>query len=117
MSPTHRSTAALAAALTLALAAGACAPSGRRSNEVHVAVTDRGFEPATTPISSGHPVTLVVTRKTDQTCATEIVFPSLGTRYALPLNKPVRIELGAAKDDTLRYVCGMNMLGGMLVVE
>src|SRR4051812_8295401 len=44
-------------------------PSGRLSIEV----TDQGFVPATATVKVGKPVTLAVTRKTQRTCATDIV--------------------------------------------
>ena len=62
---------------------GACQQnrSAQVSGEVHVDVTDKGFEPADVTVPAGQPVTLVMTRKTDQTCAKEFVFASLNQRY------------------------------------
>ena len=60
---------------------------------------------------------LVFTRKTDQTCATEVVFPALKQRHPLPLNQPVRVSLPASSEGTISYVCGMNMLGGSAIVR
>ena len=107
-------------AVTALVAATGCgqrqeAPAGPR--EIQLAVTDRGFEPPETTLPRGQAFTLVVTRKTDQTCATELVIPKLNQRHALPLNQPVRIEVAAGIEDTLRYVCGMNMLGGTIVAK
>jgi plastocyanin domain-containing protein len=86
--------------------------------EFQLAVTDRGFEPALTVIPRGHAVTLVVTRKTDQTCAKDIVIPKLSERRELPLNRAVRIEIPAQADaDTLNYACGMNMVAGAVVAK
>jgi plastocyanin domain-containing protein len=86
-------------------------------HEVQLAVTDRGFEPPRTAVPRGRALTLVVTRKTEQTCATEIFIPRLNQRQALPLHQPVRIEIPAGVEDTLNYVCGMNMLGGTIVAK
>ncbi len=91
------------------------APAAPR--EVQLTVTDRGFEPAQTVVKRGQFVTLVVTRKTDQTCATEIMIPRLNRREALPLDQPVRIEIAGGVADTLNFACGMNMLAGTLVAE
>ena len=85
--------------------------------EYAIAVTDKGFEPADLNVPAGKPVTLVITRKTDQTCATEVVFASLNQRYSLPLDQPVRVTLPASKGGTLSYECGMKMLGGRIVVQ
>lgn len=91
------------------------APAGPR--EVQLAVTDRGFEPSQTIVPRGQALTLVVTRKTDQTCATEIVIPGLNQRQALPLNQAVRIEVPAGVADTLNYACGMDMMRGTIVAK
>ena len=98
---------------------GACQPSrsAQVGGEVHVEVTDKGFEPADVKVPAGQPVTLVMTRKTDQTCAKEVVFASLNQRYQLPLNQPVRISLPASQKGTVSYQCGMKMLGGRIVVQ
>ena len=112
------------ALLTLALSAlavttgcngGQKAASGPQ--EVQLAVTDRGFEPARAVVPRGQALILVVTRKTDQTCAKEIVIPGLNQRRMLPLNQSVRIAIPAGVADTLNYVCGMNMLGGTVVAK
>ena len=87
------------------------------SDEYVISITDKGFEPAETKIPKGQPVTLVFTRKTDQTCATEVVFPTLKQRHPLPLNQQVRVSLPASAEGTISYVCGMNMLGGSVVVR
>ena len=72
--------------------------------EIHLTVTDRGFEPARALVPRGQALTLVVTRKTDQTCATAIVIPRLSQRTELPLNQPVRITIPAGTvTDTLNY--------------
>lgn len=104
--------------IAAALLMGACQRSASvQGGEVHVDVTDRGFDPAEVKVPAGRAVTLVMTRKTDQTCATEVVFPSLGQRHALPLNQPVRIELPARATGTLSYQCGMNMLEGRITIQ
>ncbi len=68
-------------------------------------------------VPRGQPFTLVVTRKTDQTCATEMLIPALNEHRALPLNQAVRIDVPNGVADTLRYACGMDMIRGMLVAK
>lgn len=87
------------------------------SDQIRLEVTDRGFVPAEVVVPKGKPVTLVITRKTDQTCATEIVLPRLNQRHALPLDQPVRIEIPEGVQDTLNDARGMNMLGGTIVAR
>ena len=101
--------------LALAVVVG-CARGGPETRELHVDVTSAGFVPARKVVPKDRPLVLVFTRKTDQTCATDVVFPSLHRGYDLPMNTPVRVELSAAElRDTLFYNCSMNMISGMLV--
>jgi plastocyanin domain-containing protein len=102
--------------IALALAGCASKPT-TASNEFAIEVTDEGFVPPVVYLPKGKPVTLTVTRKTDATCATAMVFAKTGQKYELPLNQTVRIELPANDADTLNYACGMNMIKGQLVVR
>src|SRR5437773_3629606 len=85
--------------------------------EVQLAVTDAGFEPARAEVPRGQAFTLVITRKTDQTCATEILIPALNERRSLPLNQAVRIDVPNGIADTLSYACGMHMFGGTIAAK
>jgi plastocyanin domain-containing protein len=97
---------------------GGCQQSpSSQSGEVHIDVTDRGFEPADVKVAAGKAVTLVMMRKTDQTCVKEVLFPSLNQRYPLPLNQAVRIDIPANQKGTLSYQCGEKMIGGQVVIE
>jgi len=82
-----------------------------------IAVTEKGFEPQTVTLRTGVPARLTVVRTTDKTCGTEIVFPTLSIRRALPLNEPVVIELTPAQTGDIAFACGMNMLKGAVVVQ
>lgn len=83
---------------------------------IHVRVTKAGFEPATITTRPGTPTRMVFTRTSDETCATEIAFPSLGIRKALPLNKPIEVQITPGKG-SLTFVCGMNMLRGTVIAR
>ena len=89
------------AALALALLAG-CAPAGPK--EVQVSVTDMGFEPKEVTIAKGQAAVIVMTRKSDNTCATQAVFAETGKKYELPLNTPVRIDLARSLVRPLRSI-------------
>jgi len=106
--------------LVLALGLG-CRTAPQRAaggpREVRLAVTENGFEPSEVRVPRGEALTLVVTRKTDQTCATSFAIPALAVKKELPLGQPVRIEVPAGVADTLRYVCGMSMLGGTIIAQ
>jgi hypothetical protein len=82
-----------------------------------VAVTENGFEPDRLRLRAGVPARLTFVRTTDKTCGTEVVFPSLNIRRALPLNQPVLIEFTPQKTGDIAFACGMDMLHGSIVVE
>lgn len=82
-----------------------------------VIVSEQGFEPARVSLRAGIPARLTFVRTTDNTCGTEVVFPSLKITRALPLNEPVIIEFTPAKSGEMAFACGMNMLQGTVVVQ
>jgi hypothetical protein len=82
-----------------------------------VVVTESGFEPARVSLRAGVPASITLLRTTDKTCATEVVFPLLGIKRALPLNEPITIELTPRQTGEIAFACGMNMLKGTVVVE
>ena len=119
-----RTLAALTAASALAavplLAApgeGPQATSARGAQVVAIEVTGQGFVPARTTVKAGRPVTLVVTRKTERTCATEIVIKDYGVNRPLPLGQAVEVTFTPKKAGPVRYACGMDMIAGVLNVE
>ena len=88
-----------------------------RSRELHIQVTERGFEPARVRIARDEATTLIVTRKTERTCAREIVMDELGIREALPLGEPVRISLTPRKSGPMKFGCAMGkMISGVVDV-
>ena len=92
----------------------AAAPTGT----IELTVTDKGFEPAHVAVKKGEPVHLVITRKTDATCAKDIVVPEQGIKQALPLGQRVEVTFTPAKTGELRYGCAMDqMVGGVILVE
>lgn len=88
-----------------------------RNVRLKVKVTAKGFEPSTVRLHAGDRLTLLVTRKTDETCAKEIVISPLGLKYELPLGKTVRIHLGAQDAGRIGFACGMDMFKGVIVVQ
>ena len=78
----------------------AAAPGART---IDMSVTTNGFEPSKIEVKKGEPVHLVVTRKTDATCATEVVIKDLGIDPAVPngydnLRYTVRIKGDGTKE-------------------
>ncbi len=106
------------ALLVLLLAAAlACQRAPREGEPVHITVTKNGYEPFRVRATRGKPLTLVVTRTTDETCATEIVIPEANLSRDLPLGQPVTITFTPQKTGELRYSCAMKMFQGVIDVR
>jgi plastocyanin domain-containing protein len=87
-------------------------------SRISMAVTDEGFVPANVKVKAGVPVTLVITRKTDETCATEILIDGTDIKTPLPLNQPVEVAWTPTKPGAVKFGCAMDkMIGGVLLVE
>ncbi|KFE59545.1 cupredoxin domain-containing protein [Hyalangium minutum] len=85
---------------------------------ITLTVTEKGYEPSPISLKKDEPVKLVVTRKTEETCATEIVMKDYGINTPLPLNTPVEIAFTPNKTGTLTYGCAMGqMISGAFMVE
>lgn len=84
---------------------------------IAISVTEDGFVPADIKIKKGELTHLVITRRTDQTCAKQIVIPDYGLSADLPLNVPVTLSLTPKGAGEIRYACGMGMLRGVLSVQ
>jgi plastocyanin domain-containing protein len=88
--------------------------------KIDIAVTRSGFEPANITVPASKPVTLVFTRKTDQTCTKSVVLSLDGGKKIekdLPLDTPVQIDVTFPKAGKLSYACSMNMAKGVIVVR
>jgi plastocyanin domain-containing protein len=85
---------------------------------VELAVTDNGFEPTPVKVKAGQPVELRITRKTEKTCATDIVVKEHDINQKLPLNETVVVSFTPTKTGELKYGCAMDqMIAGVLLVE
>lgn len=82
-----------------------------------IQVTEEGFSPDSVKVNSDSPVILNITRKTDNTCATEVQIKDKKIKKELPLNQTVKIELGKLKKGKLDFACGMNMIKGQIKVD
>ena len=106
----------IALILTALLALGPGVAKAEEGRTVNL-TAKKGFEPSNITVQKGEPLHLVVTRKTDQTCATSIDIQDVGIRKDLPLNKAVAIDFTPEKAGEIRYACGMGMMGGVLLVQ
>jgi len=112
--------------LFLTTAITACAkdvdatPSKPHAVRLAVSVTEKGFEPDNLTVQKGVPTILVFTRKTDKTCAKEVVLQITKTetiKKALPLDQPVEVAATFSEAGKLSYACGMNMMTGVVTVQ
>jgi FtsP/CotA-like multicopper oxidase with cupredoxin domain len=91
-------------------------PDGR--TVVAITVTEDGYVPSPIKLKKGEPVTLQITRKTDKTCATEIVLDEYGINTPLPLDQTVEVTFTPDKAGELKYGCAMGkMISAKFVVE
>jgi adenine/guanine phosphoribosyltransferase-like PRPP-binding protein len=88
--------------------------SGRK---VEVTVTKDGFVPAQISAKKGEVLNLVVTRKVQKTCATELVQKDQGVYAPLPLDKPVTVTLKAPQDGQLKFSCAHGHIAGNVVAQ
>ncbi|MEW6430554.1 MAG: cupredoxin domain-containing protein [Myxococcota bacterium] len=85
---------------------------------VELAVTDDGFVPANVTLKANEPVTFRVTRKTDDTCARDLLIEGTDIKLSLPLDTPVEVAWTPTKAGKVKFGCAMDMMiGGMLLVE
>ena len=110
----------LALAFPFVLAATVARAEAPRPKRYEIAVTTSGFEPGSITVPAKTPVTLVFTRKTDQTCTKAIVVTvdeGKTIERELPLDKPVEIMATFPKAGTLGYACSMHMNKGTIIVQ
>jgi plastocyanin domain-containing protein len=101
-------------------AAAATSPDGAPAlpaRTIKLTVTKKGFVPAQLKVKKGQPLHLLITRKTDQTCATEIEIENTKISTDLPLNKEVAVDYTPPTSGEIRYACSMGMVSGVLLVE
>jgi plastocyanin domain-containing protein len=91
--------------------------AAEKSQSINLLVTEKGFEPSTINVKPGTNVELKITRKTNSTCAREILIPSKNIKKELPLNKTVNIQTGKLEKGEITFACGMNMVTGVIVVK
>src|ERR1700753_2719880 len=59
---------------------------------IKMTVTKKGVRPDSIQVKRGQPLHLLITRKTDETCATEILFEGNKDSVDLPLGKEVAVD-------------------------
>lgn len=127
MRPLPVSTRSLGLVLALGLALVGCDRKGAASGgtatvessggPVAITADDKGFKPSSVKLKKGAAATLVFTRTTDDTCATEVVFPQLDIKKDLPKGQAVAITVPTDKEQTLTFQCGMGMYKSSVVIS
>ncbi len=83
-----------------------------------VEITAAGYSPQSISVPAGKAFKVTFIRRDDKTCGTEVIFPDLGIRKALPLNQPVVVDIPAQPaGKELNFTCPMNMLNGKAVAK
>ena len=101
---------------------GAPASRGRLSatgeRHISITITADGFVPSSSYVTVGEPVTLVVTRMVEQTCAQDIVIEDYAILAPLPLGEPVQVHFTPTRPGRIRFAaCAINLVAGELVAE
>jgi plastocyanin domain-containing protein len=82
-----------------------------------VEITEQGYKPASIKLRKGIPARVTFLRKTDATCAKEVVISAYGINRNLPLNEAVVVAFTPNKTGEFIFTCGMNMMRGKLIVK
>jgi hypothetical protein len=96
-------------------APSAAAQPTSRAPSARIVAGAGGFDPAR--VSIGPDKRVVFRRTTEDTCATEVVFPALGIKRPLPLNTDVVIDLPPSAHGEIGFQCGMAMYRGTVVAS
>ena len=107
----------LAMTVLVMLVVGCSSADAAREQRLRISVTEKGFVPAVVMVQAGRPVTLLVTRRTERTCATAFVLKARGIDAKLPLGRTVSIRLSPERPGELTYSCPMDMYHGRIVVR
>src|SRR5215468_322136 len=102
------------AAMRRSAAAGFALRNGAQTATIEV--NGEGFQPSTLKLKAAVPAKVTFVRKTDETCAKEVVIKEYNIDRKLPLNEPVTVEFTPRKGEFI-FACGMDMLKGKLIVE
>lgn len=117
--------------LAMALALGACEKKSSASKPappappsvsadgtrvIPINVNDAGYDPDKITAKPGEKLELEFTRRTKSACGEQVKVAG-GPVIDLPLEKPVKIAVTAPASGQLSFVCGMDMMTGIIVVN
>jgi plastocyanin domain-containing protein len=88
------------------------------AGRIEVAITEEGFVPDHIAAKAGQPLVMAITRKTDKTCAKEILFHGQEGKTDLPLDKTVEVTYVPKQSGPVKFGCAMGMMiGGVIDVS
>ena len=88
-----------------------------KPNETVNITVSTNFEPKAIAVKKGQPVRLAFTRRDEENCGDEVVFPKLDIRRPLPVGETVTVELTPEQTGEIAFTCGMDMMRGKIVVQ
>ena len=85
---------------------------------VEIEVHDDGYVPGHIELQAGETTQLIFTRKGESACVEQVTIPDMDVDPVdLPMNQPVAIEVTPESDGEFTFTCGMDMVGGTLMVQ
>ncbi len=105
-------------ALSLLISTQILAKETKDKDTYTMAVTADGYEPSSLKVKAGVPITLKITRKTQATCAREIVVPTQKINVKLPINQEVIVKLNPLTKGEIKFGRATDlMISGVIVAE
>ena len=80
-------------------------------------IVDGGYSPEIISIQKGRTTKINFIRKDPSSCLEEVILADFKVRKFLPLNKKVTVEITPQKSGEFKFVCGMNMFHGKILVK
>ena len=76
-----------------------------------------GYSPNRVELQKGIPAKLIFKRTDPSSCLEEVILPDFGVQAKLPMNTNYEIAIHPDKAGRYRYVCGMHMFSGEIIVK
>jgi len=86
-------------------------------HRIELTITDEGPRPAELVAGRSEKVELVVTRRTERMCRSDLLVPDYDLRVPLPLGQPVAITLLTHARGSIRLLCPIEDAVGALLVR
>lgn len=89
-------------------------PSAPKTQDIRIGIGVTGYAPSTITASAGYPISLTVDKGAG--CAAGFLIPALNVAED-NTGGPITIDLGRVPAGNYEFTCGMQMIGGTLIVE